>query len=191
MLTPEKTSTGYVIHLDWGRAHEEYFRKLPANPWAWVAQHKNSQKTHPKLSTEVLSPGDRQRLKEERVAKAAKYLGYGFGPASGAALVIEEVGAVSEDEEDYGEFQRERVLVVENGNGNGGGGEDGGEKGFWEWQEEWQEEEGVVPDGEDVQGNEYTEERKAKSLLNRVKQAEKRRRAEEARKRWRDEALLS
>ncbi|KAL8795213.1 MAG: hypothetical protein Q9195_002224 [Heterodermia aff. obscurata] len=166
----------YVIHLDWGHAHEGFFRKLPANPWAWLAQHKSS-RTHPKLSTEVLSPGDKQRLKEARVAKAAKYLGYGFGPASGAALVIEEVGEVSEDEEDYGEFQKDRVV------GNENGWEDG-EKGFWEWQEEEELEDLGV-----VEGNEYTEARKAKSLLDRIKQAEKVRKAEEARKRLKAEAL--
>ena len=167
-----KNSIGYVIHLDWGHSHEEYFRQLPANPWAWVAQHKKSHRTHPRLSTEVLSPGDKQRLKEARIARAAKYLGYGFGPASGAALMIEEVGEVSEDEEDYGEFQRDRVV-----------GEDGG-MGFWEWQEE-----GQVDEGENVEGNEYTEARTAKSLLNKIKRAEKLRKAEEARERLRVEAL--
>ena len=162
----------YVIHLDWGNAHADYFRQLPANPMAWVAAQR--QKVHPKLIEEVLSPGDKQRLKEARVAKAAKYLGYGFGPASGAALVIEEIGEVSEDEEDYGEFQRDRVD----------GGESGGEgDGFWDWQEE-----GGIEDGEDVVGNEYTEARKAKSLVNKIKQAEKKRKAEEERETERQKA---
>lgn len=94
-------------------------------------------------------------------------------------MVIEEVGEVSEDEEDFGEFQRDRVV----GNENENGGEDG-EKGFWEWQEE-----GEVEDGEFVEGNEYTEARKANSLLDRIKHGEKLRRAEEARQRLKAEAL--
>lgn len=159
----------YVIHLDWGRRHEEYFAALPANPWTWVQwrQQQRARNTHHRLSTQVLSPGDRQRAKEARVAKAAKYLGYGFGPASGAALVVEEVGEVSEDEEDYGEFQRERVEEV------GVAGAEG--EGFWEWQDD-----GGVEEVEGGEGDEYTEARKARSLVNRVKRAEEERERKKA-----------
>ena len=61
------------------------------------------------------------------VAKGAKFLDYGFGPASGSKLVIEELGEVSEVEEDYEEYQNDRV-------GKAGSREEG--KGFWHWKDE-------------------------------------------------------
>ena len=162
----------YVIHLDWDKDHEDYFKNLPQNPWTWVAQRKNL--THPKLVTKVLGPGHKQRLKEAKIAKAAKYLGYGFGPASGIKLVIEEIAEVSEDEEDYGDYQRDRVDEA-------AAGVEG--KGFWDWQEEWQDE--GFESGGDVTSNDYTEARQAKSHLNKIKYAEKVRKQEEERERKR------
>ena len=155
-----------------GQGHEDYFKNLPQNPRAWVAQQKNL--THPKLFTKILGPGDQQRLKEAKIAKAAKYLGYGFGPASGFKLMIEEIADVSEDEEDYGDYQRDRVDEAVDG-------QEG--KGFWDWQQEWQDE--GFDSGEDVTGNDYTEARQAKSHLNRIKHAEKLRKQEEERERKR------
>ena len=96
----------YVIHLDWDKDHEDYFKNLPQNPRAWVAQRKNL--THPKLFTKTLGPGDKQRLKEAKIAKAAKYLGYGFGPASGFKLMIEEIAEVSE---------MKKIVVITRGTG--------------------------------------------------------------------------
>lgn len=165
----------YVIHLDWGTDQADYFKQLPQNPWAWVAQKK---RPHPKLTTEILSPGDKQRLKEAKAAKAAKYLGYGFGAASGANLVIEEIGEVSEDEEEYGEYQKDRVDAT-------GGGEG---KGFWDWEEEM--EDGGFDGEEDATGNDYTEARQAKSLLNRIKYAEKLRKEEQGERKRRAEGLI-
>ena len=73
-----------------------------------------------------------------------------------------------------GEFQRDRVDEV--------GGEGGG---FWEWQED-----GSVDDEEEGgEGDEYAEARKARSLVNKVKQAEKMRKAGE-RKKKKAEGLL-
>ncbi|KAG6997823.1 hypothetical protein G7Y79_00037g073410 [Physcia stellaris] len=161
----------YVIHLDWGAHHGDYFAALPANPWTWV-QRQRARNTHPRLSAQVLSPGDRQRAKEARGARAAKYLGFGFGPACGAALVVEEVGEVSEDEEDYGEFQRERVEEVRVAGGEGQG------EGFWEWRDD-----GGVEEVVGGEGDEYTEARKARSLVYKVQWAEKMRRAKEKKER--------
>ena len=166
-----------MIHLDWEKSDEEYFKNLPQNPWTWVAQQKD--RTHPKLITETLGPGDMQRLKEGKIAKAAKYLGYGFGPASGSKLVIEEIAEVSEDEETYGEYQRDRVDDAP-------GGAEG--KGFWDWLEESQDE--GLDGGEDVTGNDYTDARQAKSLLLRIKYAEKLRKQEEEREKKRAEESM-
>jgi len=43
------------------------------------------------------------------LAKAQKYFPYGYGAASGSKFVVEEVGEVSEDEEDYGVYQKDRL----------------------------------------------------------------------------------
>jgi hypothetical protein len=64
-----------------------------------------------------LGPGDKQRLKEELIAKAAKYFPYGYGPATGTSFVVEEVGEVDDDEEEYGDYQKARLDGVD-GEGN-------------------------------------------------------------------------
>ncbi|KAJ7583193.1 hypothetical protein C8J56DRAFT_893928 [Mycena floridula] len=89
----------YVLHLDWGNVHDVD---------AFVLGQMTKKK-HPKLSKEALSPGDVQRQKQERLAQAKKYFAYGFGPISGRNIVIEEIGEIDDDEEDYGEYQADRV----------------------------------------------------------------------------------
>jgi hypothetical protein len=37
-----------------------------------------------------------------------KWFPYGFGPATGTRFVIEEVGDISDDEEEYGEWQADK-----------------------------------------------------------------------------------
>ena len=93
----------YVLHLDWGEVDDAaaFVRQQITSP--------QTKKTHPKLSPDVLSPGDKQRLKAERLAQAKKYFAYGFGPVSGRNIVIEEIAEVDDDEEDYGEYQQDRV----------------------------------------------------------------------------------
>lgn len=58
------------------------------------------------------------------MAQASKFFAYGFGPVSGKNIVIEEVGEVDDDEEDYGEYQAQRVE----GEGTERGGGD-----VWRW----------------------------------------------------------
>lgn len=108
----------YVIHLDWGEDNREYFESIPQDPTQWTARW-----THPKLQKQVLAPGDKQRQKEALIAKAAKYFPYGYGPATGTRFVVEEVGEVDEDEENYGDYQKDRLGSVD-GQGSGT---------FWEW----------------------------------------------------------
>ncbi|MCJ1227679.1 hypothetical protein MMC12_004335 [Toensbergia leucococca] len=111
----------YVIHLDWGRDNMKEFYNIPLNSQAWVPhQH---QRSHSKLTAEVLAPGDKRRLKEALVAKAAKYFPYGYGPATGTKFVVEEVGEIDEDEEEYGEYQKDRVEGI-----------DGGGNNIWAWE---------------------------------------------------------
>jgi hypothetical protein len=95
----------YVVHLDWGDSNADYFEDIPDNPNEW----RRGNKAHPKLGQDVEYAGDRQRAKAALLSKAEKYFPYGFGPATGSKFVVEEVGYVSEDEEEYGEYQDARV----------------------------------------------------------------------------------
>jgi hypothetical protein len=111
----------YVIHLDWGRDNEFYFENIDGDKSNFAAR---LSKAHPKLLAEESTPGDRQRQKQALMAKALKYFPYGYGPATGTRFVIEDVGEVDEDEEDYGDYQQLRVdATYEKDN-------------FWEWEEE-------------------------------------------------------
>ncbi|KAK3359662.1 hypothetical protein B0T25DRAFT_577754 [Lasiosphaeria hispida] len=72
---------------------------------------KRSSGNDPRIPTEpVLSPGDVKREKEAKKAAAMKWFPYGFGSATGTHLVIQEVGAISDDEEEYGDWQDERHM---------------------------------------------------------------------------------
>lgn len=110
----------YVIHLDWGADNRHFFEDISEDKARFVAQAK----THPKLMIASMAPGDRQRAKEALVAKAAKYFPCGYGPATGTSFVVEEVGEVDEDEEDYGEYQRDRIDDTHE------------ESNFWKWNDE-------------------------------------------------------
>ncbi|MCJ1405212.1 hypothetical protein MMC11_008439 [Xylographa trunciseda] len=93
----------YILHIDWRRDDD---------PMQFLAQQLNStqkNKLHPKLNKEILYPGDMKRMKQERMAQGSKFFAYGFGPVAGKSIVIEEVGDVDDDEEDYGDYQQNRV----------------------------------------------------------------------------------
>jgi hypothetical protein len=51
------------------------------------------------------TPATKQTKKEVLKAAASNWFPHGYGLATGTNFVIEEIGAVSDDEEDYGEFQ--------------------------------------------------------------------------------------
>ena len=90
------------MHLDW-KEHDD--------PSKFLHQQlrRMQNKPHPKIAPKVLYAGDKERLKQERSAQASKFFAYGFGPVSGKNIVIEEVGEVSDDEEDYGDYQAMRM----------------------------------------------------------------------------------
>lgn len=96
----------YVIHLDWGQDNVFFFEDIPTNSNAWVNR---LQAPAPMILSPHLAPGDRQRVKKDLQSRAAKWFPYGYGPATGTSFVVEEVGDVDEDDEDYGEYQQERV----------------------------------------------------------------------------------
>jgi len=122
----------YVVHLDWGVDNAEYFMRLPNDPAAWAAAESSSDRRRravaDKLAPQVSCPGDVQRAKEAVFARAAKWFPYGFGPASGTRFIVEEVGEVSEDEEEYGEYQALRVDERDDINGG-----NAAETNFWAW----------------------------------------------------------
>lgn len=98
----------YVVHLDLGV--EEAVRRLkeiPRNPNNFVAKAKKTQK----LLDQELWPAEREATKQAKKAAAAKWFPYGFGPAKGTSFVIEEIGETSDDEENYGDYQGERVEI--------------------------------------------------------------------------------
>lgn len=93
----------YVLHVDLKAEDAEEFLKNQLN------NSQSDKPTHAKLRKEVLSPGDAQRLKQEKIARAAKFFAYGFGPVSGSNIVIEDIGEVDEDDEEYGDYQENRL----------------------------------------------------------------------------------
>ncbi|TVY42226.1 hypothetical protein LSUB1_G003907 [Lachnellula subtilissima] len=94
----------YVIHLDLGAEKaKKALLKAANDPSNWKPP-----KTHAKLLTVQLFPGEAEAEEQARKAAASKWFPYGFGPAQGSSFVIEEIGECSDDEEEYGEFQEQR-----------------------------------------------------------------------------------
>ncbi|KAF3932161.1 hypothetical protein ABW20_dc0108360 [Dactylellina cionopaga] len=145
---PRQTIPVLVIHLDWGKEHYDEFVNIPTNPLLWIeamrAKRKEN-KRNPKLERgESLFPADIVRRKQALMARASKWFPYGYGPATGTRFVIEAVADDSDDEEEYGEYQKDRV------DGKGGA------EYFWEMP-------GV--DGTDERFDEFFAERKAKTKM--------------------------
>ncbi|KAL2060746.1 hypothetical protein VTL71DRAFT_9388 [Oculimacula yallundae] len=101
----------YVIHFDFGpeKARQDLL-SAPSNPAEWKPK---VTKIHKKLIDKELFPGEIEALKQAKKAAASKWFPYGYGPAKGTSFVIEEIGEVSDDEEDYGEYQGERQEIKE------------------------------------------------------------------------------
>ena len=107
----------YVIHLDLGRDAAHYLTKLSLNVTDYINEygekHRKRKYAQAKLAPRVLAPGDKVRQKQALLSKARKYFPYGFGAAKGDKFVVEDVAEVSEDEEEYGVYQKDRVDGVE------------------------------------------------------------------------------
>jgi hypothetical protein len=96
----------YVVHFDFGlEAAREWLQSTPADP------NEYKKKKHAKLVKQNLLPGELADLKQDKKAAALKWFPYGYGPATGTSFVIEEIGAVSDDEENYGEYQGQRQEI--------------------------------------------------------------------------------
>ncbi|KAJ3790065.1 hypothetical protein GGU10DRAFT_3063 [Lentinula aff. detonsa] len=94
----------YVVHLDWpSNSEADYF----------VSNRLGRPEKRPRIDNSDSSPGDRQRLKENRLAQARKFFAYGFGPVPGTSIVIEDIADIEDDEEDYGDYQTSRLDDVQ------------------------------------------------------------------------------
>ncbi|KAJ6782098.1 hypothetical protein PWT90_09733 [Aphanocladium album] len=105
----------YVIHLDLGsEAARRAISLAQTDPRAYQQQvhAARERRLHPKLADVALAPGDRKRASEARKAAAMKWFPYGYGSAQETRFVVEEVGEVSDDEEEYGEWQADKQAYL-------------------------------------------------------------------------------
>lgn len=99
----------YVLHLDYGSEWAKVkWAKLDVNQL--TEAHKLEQNARSRLDERVRgasgeTPGARKAKSEALKDAAAKWFPFGFGPFTGSNFVIEELGEVLDDEEEYGEFQ--------------------------------------------------------------------------------------
>ncbi|THU89697.1 hypothetical protein K435DRAFT_781494 [Dendrothele bispora CBS 962.96] len=93
----------YVVHLHWATEEE-------ADEYVWSNLGGNSTQSRTKSFNK--RPW-LQSLKQERLAQARKFFAYGFGPVSGKNIVIEDIADIDDDEEDYGEYQVDRLDDVQ------------------------------------------------------------------------------
>ena len=108
----------YVVHIDLGRDIAHFLAKQTDDAYTYIEKERAQSRTSWANSTskidDGLAPGDRQRAKQALVAKAKKYFPYGYGAAQGTNFQVLEVGEVSDDEEEYGEYQRDRKDTLNN-----------------------------------------------------------------------------
>ncbi|KAF2807292.1 uncharacterized protein BDZ99DRAFT_447640 [Mytilinidion resinicola] len=95
----------YVLHLDWTGSTAEDTQNFLLNNLSTGTQGKKRRA----VAETSMAPGDVLRLKQERLARAQKFFAYGFGPVSGRNIVIEDIGDIDDDEEDYGDYQANRI----------------------------------------------------------------------------------
>jgi Poly(ADP-ribose) polymerase catalytic domain len=109
----------YVVHLDWG---EKRTREIAAqNIEAGRRNRRLERKSQQDGMALSMLAGDRKRAKAERLAQASKYFSYGYGPVKGNKIIVEDMAEVSDDEEDYGDYQQLRIDVDEEA------------KAYWDW----------------------------------------------------------
>ncbi|KAK6855420.1 hypothetical protein PG990_008284 [Apiospora arundinis] len=106
VFSPAQIVPVYVVHLDWGEHNAAHFANLSADPTQWTRAA--PPKTHKRLlrdQQEDIWPDEARRAKQAIMARAAKWFPYGYGPATNGKFVVEEVGEVDDDEEEYGDYQ--------------------------------------------------------------------------------------
>ncbi|KAF7551321.1 hypothetical protein G7Z17_g5077 [Cylindrodendrum hubeiense] len=124
----------YVIHLDLGSDEaKKDLMKAQSAPWScnqWLTSGNQNNRDNEEVP---MAPGDYKREKESKKAAAMKWFPYGFGPATGTRFVIEDIGATSDDEEEYGDWQADKHAYHYDRNQ----GRNGGDGGYYDdWDEE-------------------------------------------------------
>jgi hypothetical protein len=109
VFSPAQIIPCYVLHLDYGseaaKKHLEAFQKQ-AQKQLWSQIKLRSRVDSATQADEInATPAAKQANKEALKVAASNWFPHGYGPATGTNFVIEEIGEVSDDEEDYGEFQ--------------------------------------------------------------------------------------
>lgn len=103
----------YVIHLDLGaEAAKQAILACQNNVYSFHTRPRPRLAPNKKLAA---APGDKRRMKEANKAAARKRLPYGFGPTSSNRFVVEQVGDISDDEEEYGQWQADKHMYVAEG----------------------------------------------------------------------------
>ena len=98
----------FVVHLDYGAEHaRQQFDQIAKDSRAYFRRRKIQEKAASAPS--MPDPRDKRRKKEALKAAATRWFPYGYGPAQGTHFLIEDVAEVSDDEENYGEFQGQRL----------------------------------------------------------------------------------
>ncbi|KAI0004441.1 ADP-ribosylation [Xylariaceae sp. FL0662B] len=120
VFDPRQILPVYVIHIDWGQENAQHFEDLPANPRNFAPAQVAA---NPRPQDGILWPADRKRAQAAVFARASKWFPYGYGPASGGRFVVEAVGEVDEDEEEYGDYQALRGDEIS----------DSSKLDFWHW----------------------------------------------------------
>lgn len=64
---------------------------------------------HPNFYQHLEAPGGLQRKKGVPTLIASKYFPYGHGSAIGISLWLKDMGESYEDEEEFGEYQKDRI----------------------------------------------------------------------------------
>jgi hypothetical protein len=86
----------YVLHIDFGaQKPRDTLRPAPEAPNLW-----ETTRTHSKLRRKEYVPSEIEAIREAKKAAAAKWLPFGFGLATGASFVIEDIAEVDDDEEE-------------------------------------------------------------------------------------------
>lgn len=146
----------YVIHLDWGIHNDIFFDRIPQNSNQWsntTSSPRPDEHLTQLFLVKNMAPGDRQRAKQALQSRAEKWFPYGYGPATGTSFVIEAVGEVDEDDEDYGTYQQDRIDHVDT-DAQTWGEESGGD--VWRWQN-------IIPEDGQNEKDKYFEARRARS----------------------------
>ncbi|KAF7192107.1 hypothetical protein HII31_06493 [Pseudocercospora fuligena] len=97
----------YVLHIDYGALEaSKHFEEMRTNPDRMKAlRNRLKSRYHTGYEKDCVFPEAVRAKKAALKAAAAKWFPYGFGPATGSTFVIEDMAPVSDDEEEYGDFQ--------------------------------------------------------------------------------------